>query len=519
MHLRAAVAIAEIMERDNGQAEVRDERHRHAKVISAYWTINDQVHWRYSTRNLSQDGDENVEIRFFIIIKNRPIPQKSEAVRRLLKQIEKTTVGWMLAGGKEWTFDLDQIKREYSDLNELPWFRGSVRVEPEFEVLAERDDVGPGSYYETSVVFYIAPPSLSGALAHHTMDTPAWPRKRPFRPRILVMKGGGVKGIAYVGALEVLNEYGYQFKHYVGTSAGAISAALLAAGYTPTELGAVLARTDFNKFKDSWLPLSLLLLPFRKGLYGGEKFRVWLEDLLRAKFPELSNAVDIRFSHLALPGRELRRLTIFASLKGKSAHPFDSRNPADSNELISFACRCSMAIPYIFMPEKIAGKWAVDGGMQNNYPVYALLRIDPELRDSEDFVGLFLGKKSAQANQRWLLWELYSIWTEADDEAKDQFIDRTIVIDPRPVKTLDFSLSPLAVDFLLAEGKASALRWLLHWSDGKRPTPEIVSAAERVSTDLRGLLVKERKRRFLRRMAVGSLILLLLIAALIYIYK
>lgn len=506
------------MERkNNGQEEVRDERHRHAKVISAYWTINDQVHWRYSTRNLSQDGDENVEIRFFIIIKNRPIPQKREAIRRLLKLLEKTTVEWMFVGDSEWTFDLDQLKKEFSDLNELSWFCGSVLVKPEFEVLAERDDVGPGRYYETSVVFYITPPSLSVPAAHHTMDTPAWPRKRPFRPKILVMKGGGVKGIAYVGALKVLNEYGYRFDHYVGTSAGAISAALLAAGYTPTELRDVLAKTDFNKFKDGWLPLSLLLLPFRKGLYRGEKFRVWLEDLLRAKFPELSNAVDIRFSHLAL--REGRRLTIFASVKGKSAHPFDSRNPANSNELISFACRCSMAIPYIFMPERIAGKWVVDGGMQNNYPIYALLRIDPDLRDSADFVGLFLGKKRAQPNQRWLLWHLFSIWTETGDEAKDQFIDRTIVIDPQPVRMIDFSLSPLAVDFLSAEGKASALRWLLHWSDGKRPTPEIVLEAETVSTDLRVLLMNERKRRFLRRMAVCSLILLLLIAGLIYILR
>lgn len=506
-------------QKNTSQEDVNDERYRHAKVISGYWTINDKVHWRYSTRNLSQDGDENVEIRFFIIIKNTPIPQKSEAVRRLLKQLEKTKVGWMLPGAREWTFNLDQIKKEFSDLNELPWFGGRVRVEPEFEVLAERDDVGPGRYYETSVVFYITPPSRSGAVAHRTMDTPAWPRKRPFRPQILVMKGGGVKGIAYVGALEVLNDYGYRFDHYVGTSAGAISAALLAAGYTPRELGDVLARTDFHKFKDGWLPLSLLLLPFRKGLYRGEKFRVWLEDLLRAKFPELSNAVDIRFSHLGLPNHELRRLTIFASVRGKTAHPFDSHDPASSNELISFACRCSMAIPYIFMPEKIAGRWVVDGGMQNNYPIYALLRIDPTLRDSADFVGLFLGKKSAQANQRWLLCDLFSIWTEAGDEAKDQFIDRTIVIDPRPVKTIDFSLSPRAVDFLLAEGKASALRWLLHWSDGKRPTPEIVSAAERISTDLRRLVMKERKRRFLRRIILGSLILVLLIAGLICTYK
>jgi NTE family protein len=109
------------------------------------------------------------------------------------------------------------------------------------------------------------------------------------------MKGGGVKGIAYVGALQVLEEYGYHFDHFVGTSAGAISAALLAVGYSPKELGEILAKTDFREFKDGWLPLSLPLLPFRKGLYRGETFRIWLENYLRA---------DVR-THL--PKRSARR--------------------------------------------------------------------------------------------------------------------------------------------------------------------------------------------------------------------
>jgi predicted acylesterase/phospholipase RssA len=48
----------------------------------------------------------------------------------------------------------------------------------------------------------------------------------------LIMKGGGAKGLAYVGALQVLEQYGYKFTWFVGTSAGAITAVLLAAGYT-----------------------------------------------------------------------------------------------------------------------------------------------------------------------------------------------------------------------------------------------------------------------------------------------
>lgn len=60
----------------------------------------------------------------------------------------------------------------------------------------------------------------------------------------LVLEGGGAKGAAFVGALEVLLEGDRnQPRRIVGTSAGAITATLLAAGYTPSELlAAVTAR-------------------------------------------------------------------------------------------------------------------------------------------------------------------------------------------------------------------------------------------------------------------------------------
>jgi NTE family protein len=52
----------------------------------------------------------------------------------------------------------------------------------------------------------------------------------------LVFEGGGAKGSVFVGALEVLFAAGHQAARLVGTSAGAITAALLAAGYQPDEM-------------------------------------------------------------------------------------------------------------------------------------------------------------------------------------------------------------------------------------------------------------------------------------------
>ncbi|UYV13963.1 MAG: patatin-like phospholipase family protein [Phycisphaera sp.] len=71
----------------------------------------------------------------------------------------------------------------------------------------------------------------------------------------LVMEGGGVLGIALVGYAWALEEMGIRFRSIGGTSAGAISACLLAAAAPPAEpralrLLAMLSDMDFFSFVD-----------------------------------------------------------------------------------------------------------------------------------------------------------------------------------------------------------------------------------------------------------------------------
>src|SRR3954453_918866 len=78
----------------------------------------------------------------------------------------------------------------------------------------------------------------------------------------LVFEGGGVKGVAYAGALEVLDSAGIlaQVTAVAGTSAGAITAALVALGQTPDELRETMLALDFGQFEDGGLegPLRLV---------------------------------------------------------------------------------------------------------------------------------------------------------------------------------------------------------------------------------------------------------------------
>jgi Patatin-like phospholipase len=104
-----------------------------------------------------------------------------------------------------------------------------------------------------------------------------------------VFEGGGVKGIGLVGAIAVTEELGYEFVNLAGTSAGAIVAALIAAGYNATELRDIMQHLDYSQFKDQGLlddiPVfgKILSLGLEKGIYEGEYLEAWIRKKLAAK--------------------------------------------------------------------------------------------------------------------------------------------------------------------------------------------------------------------------------------------
>jgi len=63
----------------------------------------------------------------------------------------------------------------------------------------------------------------------------------------LVFEGGGAKGMVFVGAMEEFFGRSHAFVRLLGTSAGAITATLLAAGYTPQEMSAALQEKEHDK--------------------------------------------------------------------------------------------------------------------------------------------------------------------------------------------------------------------------------------------------------------------------------
>lgn len=189
--------------------------------------------------------------------------------------------------------------------------------------------------------------------------------------RNLVFEGGGVKGIAYVGAMEVLEEKGIlkNIARVGGTSAGAINALLAGLNYTPAETKELLRRLDFRSFlDDNWGVIrdaNRLLNEY--GWYKGDFFRRWIGERIAAK----AGNPDATFNDLRAQreGKGFRELFfVGVNLSTGFAEVFSYEHTP--RMCVADAVRISMSIPLFFAAKRsVRGDVYVDGGLIDNYPV------------------------------------------------------------------------------------------------------------------------------------------------------
>src|SRR4051812_3072519 len=186
----------------------------------------------------------------------------------------------------------------------------------------------------------------------------------------LVFEGGGVKGIGFVGALQVLQGKHIleNIKRYGGTSAGAITALILGLGYTISELEDILSVLDLRKFKDDTIgPIrDLVRLSNGYGWYKGEHFESWIEEIIAEKTGDRNSTFkDI---HERMESDHFRE--IYFQGTNVSTHLVETFSFEKSPDMsIAKAVRISMSIPFFFEAVKWNGNIYVDGGVLDNYPI------------------------------------------------------------------------------------------------------------------------------------------------------
>ncbi|WP_205513514.1 patatin-like phospholipase family protein [Longitalea arenae] len=158
----------------------------------------------------------------------------------------------------------------------------------------------------------------------------------------IVLSGGGIRGFAHLGMLQVLEELEIQPSAISGVSAGAIVGALYAAGHSPQKI------RDLLK-KHSYFGWSSFLLN-KDGLFSMKV----LQKVLQSCLPD--NSFESLSKKLYITATDYANNEAVTFSKGK---------------LIE-AVIASASVPVIFEPVKFDDRVLVDGGLLNNFPVEPL---------------------------------------------------------------------------------------------------------------------------------------------------
>ncbi len=178
----------------------------------------------------------------------------------------------------------------------------------------------------------------------------------------LVLSGGGLRGLAHIGALKAIRTLEIPVHEYIGTSMGSLICALAAGGMDVAEMERHALALKSEHILDFSLPHFILKALRMRSLYRGERFLSYIKNLVPIdNFKELQTPLLINSVDLA-KGEE-----IYWGAEGFDDIP------------IHRAVYSSCAIPGIFPPLEINDSCYVDGAVITNLPVRMALKRKADL--------------------------------------------------------------------------------------------------------------------------------------------
>jgi len=201
----------------------------------------------------------------------------------------------------------------------------------------------------------------------------------------LVLPGGGVKGMAHVGVIKVLDSLGIVPDIVVGTSMGAIVGGMYASGYSGAEIERLTRQYNIGAYIGRYAPRAPRAFAISgasgASLLGsqlpGEPTPIMLLRHEEGTFAVATSLADEGAINLLLSALLVRGNLIARGSFDSLPIPFRAvatdlrtgvRVTLDHGDLAQ-AIRASVAIPFVFEPVTIDGRQLVDGGLSENTPV------------------------------------------------------------------------------------------------------------------------------------------------------
>ena len=202
----------------------------------------------------------------------------------------------------------------------------------------------------------------------------------PARKKVgLVLSGGGAKGLAHIGILLALEEYGIPVDYIAGTSMGAIIGGLYASGYSPSEIKEIFFSEELNEWLSGQIQnkykMSVRLPDANPSLLN---INFDIDKNFRAELPmSLINPIQMDFAFMdffhsadEVCKVDFNRLMIpffcIASDVG------NKRQVIMRTGNLARSIRASMTFPFFFSPITIDNNLLCDGGIYNNFPAHEM---------------------------------------------------------------------------------------------------------------------------------------------------
>lgn len=277
-----------------------------------------------------------------------------------------------------------------------------------------------------------------------------------------VFEGGGVRGIALAGAAAAALDEGLRFESVVGTSAGALVASLVAAGYEPAELADAVCSVPWPSLLDASptarVPLigKHLAMVLRKGLHRGERLEEVWGDLLARK--GVRTFSDLPPGSLRIVVTDLSHHTGLVVPRDLELYGIDP-----DTFRVARALRMSAAVPFLYEPVALHTPHEVvymgDGAMSSNFPVRIIDRRRP-------VVGFLLKREAAGHSHTPIRGPVSLARAVVISGIRARYtLPRPLLAQITPVEVpvqddLDFDLTPAEAAAVFERGRRVAARQL-----------------------------------------------------------
>lgn len=193
------------------------------------------------------------------------------------------------------------------------------------------------------------------------------------------MSGGGASGVAHVGVLKALEQNHIPIDYIVGTSAGALVAAMYASGYSPSEIEAYVLSESFQLMVKGQVQTQKQFFFYQDDANASMfNFSLAPDSMLHTSLPlSFVDPTSLDYEMLKILGRTSVSFQedfnqLFVPFRCVAAAVEAKRIETFTHGKLNEAVRASMTFPLYLNPVRINGILYFDGGLYNNFPIDVL---------------------------------------------------------------------------------------------------------------------------------------------------